>query len=113
MKIEQMADIAAPIRAFVRDLMMLDPNRSVGLDAAYTEYKLWCEAGKHKPMSATRFGPTIHDTFPSVKVCKRGSRGNQRTKLEGIALRSANDNEEPKVVGASGDDDIMRARKVA
>lgn len=95
--IEQMADIAAPIRAFVDARMALGEDRSVELDTAYETYKTWCEKAKHRPLSSTKFGPAIHDAFPTVNVCKRGPRGDQVPMLKGIELRGrkprpANDN---------------------
>jgi putative DNA primase/helicase len=99
-QLAQMADIAAPIRPFVHDRMVLGDGRCVAVKRAYDVYKTWCQTSGHKPLSLTKFGSTIHDVFPEVNLRKRGARGSQVATLDGIGLRQAkapaNDDVEPE-----------------
>ncbi|HJU20474.1 MAG TPA: phage/plasmid primase, P4 family [Stellaceae bacterium] len=85
-EIERMADIAAPIRVFVRERMVREAGRSVELREAYQAYAGWCESAGHKPLSRTKFETAILDAFPDVTRKYEGPRGKQAAVLRGIGL---------------------------
>jgi putative DNA primase/helicase len=103
--IDQMANTAAPIRVFVREVMVVSPNASAVLEKAHEAYKVWAEKAKHRTLSRNKFGLAIREAFPSVTRSWPGSKGDQHETLYGIGLVKGWDFSDP-----ANDDDIMNAK---
>jgi putative DNA primase/helicase len=105
-ELDLMADVSAPIRRFVRDRMVVSPDRGVEARSAYTAYDLWCKANGNKPMSKGKFLTAIADAVPAIDHCWRGARGHQVETLCGIGLRQAGEDatDEPEPELPANDD---------
>jgi putative DNA primase/helicase len=85
--LQMMADIAAPLRKFIRECCEVDPQYSVDRDELHKAYVAWCAANGHEhPMSKTRFPLVLTTACPEVDIRSMGPRGAQFTRCLGIRL---------------------------
>jgi putative DNA primase/helicase len=90
---EQFEDISSPVKQFVRERCILDPDHTVTRDAIFDAWYNWCktEGREHQGTKAT-FGRDLSAAFPEIgeKRFGNGRPGSQeRTRVyAGIKLRS-------------------------
>ncbi len=87
--LDELENLSAPVRVFVRDCCVLDPNRSVEIPALYERYREWCKANGHdKPRPTNLFGRDLHTAFPQLRNTRpRTDTGERVRAYEGISLR--------------------------
>jgi putative DNA primase/helicase len=92
--VDQMADIASPITAFVGDRCDLSPNSETPLPTLYASFRSWSESnGIDKPVSQPVFSRDLTAAYPDLnRVRTRDASGtgpgteNRMTKIRGIRL---------------------------
>lgn len=68
--VQQMADMASPVAAFIRDNCVIDLDATVDKDALYKGYRNWCEEKGHTRHSAHIFARNLYAGFPHVRPTK-------------------------------------------
>jgi hypothetical protein len=74
-ELRDMADMASPVRAFVREKCELGADYSVSRDLLYSAYKLWCEANGHQKAAKSVFGKNLNAACPEIPSSARGRKG--------------------------------------
>jgi len=92
--ITQMRDLASPVGAFVRERCTLEPDAEIAVDALYSAYKDWCQAGEYPKSPKVHFGRDLRAACPSVRKTRPRDSDSRHYVYAGIRLR------------ADGDDDI-------
>jgi putative DNA primase/helicase len=96
--VQSLEDLASPVKAFLRDWCVVDPNQRASVKSLYDAYVLWCEGhGYAKADPAPVFGRNLGAALPRVRV--RGRAPNRF--YQGVALSS------------EGERQIERARRGA
>jgi putative DNA primase/helicase len=89
--IEEIEMLAAPVKAFIRDLCETGPDCSVNSDDLWGAYKQWCQwEGRRDAGTKAWFGRNLRSALPGLTVTNpRNERGRQVTTYNGVTLRSA------------------------
>ena len=83
--LQDLADLASPISAFVRERCITGPGHRVDVDRLYDAWKSWCEAdGRSGAGTKQSLGKEIMAAVPGIRS-RRGT--DQGRFYEGIALR--------------------------
>jgi len=61
-----MMDLASPVSAFVRERCEVGPDKTVGRDLAYLDWKMWADANGHHAGSKVTFGRSLHAAVPGL-----------------------------------------------
>jgi putative DNA primase/helicase len=61
-----MMDLASPVSAFVRERCEVGPDKTVGRDLAYLDWKMWAEANGHHAGAKITFGRSLHAAVPGL-----------------------------------------------
>ncbi len=84
--VEQMADIASPVTAFVEELCQLGPG-SVSTDDLYQAFRQWSERnGIGHPVSKLVFCRDLMAAFPDLVQVRPGAGAGRKRHLRGISL---------------------------
>jgi putative DNA primase/helicase len=85
-----LADLASPIGAFVRDCCKVGPGCQIEKAALYNRWKQWCdEQGRDHPGDAATFGRNLFAAVPSLGDAYPRSDGGRVHVYEGICLKSS------------------------
>jgi putative DNA primase/helicase len=95
--IDTLESLASPVRAFVKECCVVDPEREVPCDDLWDAWKAWCEENGHHVGSKTAFWAKLNAAVPTVERGRRGSRGVQRWHYLGIGFTEAYQNEEQEM----------------
>lgn len=87
--LDDLADLASPIGAFVRDRCIVGPEFTVGITDLFSDWRSWCEThGREHPGTQQTFGRDLRAAVPQVKVSQpRGADGSRERFYAGIGLR--------------------------
>jgi putative DNA primase/helicase len=87
--IGQLADLASPVGAFVRECCRVDPGGQVERTILFDAWKHWCEAqGREHPSDAANFGRNLRAVVPTLGDAQpRSDTGNRVRVYEGIRLK--------------------------
>jgi putative DNA primase/helicase len=85
---EELADMASPVRAFIRDECSLGGELEVECETLYQAWCKWCkEKGWEHPGTAQSFGRDLTAAKPHIKSARPRRGGEQRVRVyRGIAL---------------------------
>src|SRR5262249_49078341 len=86
-----MRDLASPVGAFVREKCVLGSDDEVEVDALYTAYKNWCQAGEYPKSDKASFGRNLRAACPSVRKARPRDESKRYHVYAGIRLRSPED----------------------
>lgn len=89
--IQQMEDLASPIRAFVRDRCTIDPPASVGHKELWNSWKEWCADTNNAPSNQSTFGRDLRAIIPTLKNSQVGPRGSRDRCYVGIKIRDTDE----------------------
>jgi putative DNA primase/helicase len=86
--IEEIEMLAAPVKAFIRDLCETGPNHSVKIDQLWGAWKDWCNwEGRRDAGTKAWFGRNLRSALPGLKVTSpRNEEGKQVPTYVGIRL---------------------------
>ena len=85
--IVQLADLASPVRAFVREHGIVNANESIKVEALYGAYKPWAENNGYPKMTKQTFGRDLRAADPRIRI-ERPRDGDERVRVYvGIGLR--------------------------
>ena len=86
--LEDLADLASPIGAFLRDRCVLAPDACVGVDALFTAWRAWCmEEGIVHVGAKAHFARDVHAAVAGLQVTQpRTPTGRVRT-FVGVGLQ--------------------------
>jgi putative DNA primase/helicase len=87
--IQDLEDLASPIKAFVHDRCDIGAAGVVTVDALFGAWERWCEAGnRREPGTKATFGRDLRAAYPKLISDKRLRDGEDRPRAyRGIALR--------------------------
>ena len=86
--IVQLADLASPVRAFVRERCIIDADKSIAVETLYVDFKEWCEHNGHSRSTKQTFGRDLRAALPGIRV-GRPRDGTDRVRIYlGIGLRA-------------------------
>jgi putative DNA primase/helicase len=86
--IQQMRDLASPVRAYVRENCELHSGFEISVDHLFGDYKMWSENNNYPKQSKQLFGRDLLAAFSQVKRKHAGSEGNRTRMYVGIRLAS-------------------------
>jgi len=84
--IVQLADLASPVRAFVREQCVVGVDKTIPVESLYTAFKDWAEYNGHLKRSKQIFGRDLRAAIPAITVHQHGTEHRVRI-YAGIALR--------------------------
>lgn len=86
--IEQLDELASPVRAFVKDWCVLSPGASVKIKELYEAWTAWCsEQGRHNAGDVASFGRNLNAAAPGLRTTQpRDDDGKRPRCYEGIGL---------------------------
>jgi putative DNA primase/helicase len=88
--IQEMEDLGAPVRAFVRERCTVESGKGVQCSTLFDAWDVWCKAiGRDNPGTAQTFGRDLRAVVPGLKIVRRRvpPEGDARVRYyEGIAL---------------------------
>lgn len=85
---QELADLGAPIAAFVRDECACGPHSTVETGALFNVWRVWCaKQGMNHPGTLQTFGRDLRAAFPSITTSQARSDGDRIRLYRGIALR--------------------------
>ena len=91
--IATMAEMASPIRTFIRDRCEQNPDDSVFIDDLYAAYGKWAELNGHPKIAKSTFGRNLRAVQPKLRVGQPGKGDNRRRAYLGLRLRPEADDE--------------------
>jgi len=85
----ELADLASPVGAFVRERCQVGPGCQIERSALFDAWKQWCEMqGREHPGDAATFGRNLRAVFPSLGDAQpRTDAGDRIRVYEGICLK--------------------------
>jgi putative DNA primase/helicase len=90
--LDEIETLAAPVKAFIRDLCETGPGLSVEVDILWGAYKDWCDwEGRRDAGTKTWFGRNLRTALPGLTVIYPGERGHQLPTYVGIKLKEPAD----------------------
>ena len=84
--LDDFSRLSSPIRGFVSDYCAYPTKSSVLCTQLRSMWAVWCEENGHEAGSEGKFGERLYAACPSVKRVRRGPKGAQDRRYEGIAL---------------------------
>lgn len=84
---EEMADLASPVGAFVRDECLIGQGHTIRVDGLYQAWKTWCEdGGRDHPGTKQRFARDLRAAVPGLHTTQpRAAGGSRYRAFEGIS----------------------------
>jgi len=83
--VEEVADLASPVAAFVNQMCVVDPDERVSIDNLYAAWRAWCKReGRKSPPTRQTFGRDLKAAEPGIQR-RRGTGGHPY--YEGISLQ--------------------------
>ena len=68
--IQNLEDLASPVRAFLRECCDVSPGNEVSIDALFIRWKDWCDLQGRKPGNKQSFGRAMHAVMPGLRTCQ-------------------------------------------
>ena len=89
--VDKMSELGAPIRTFIEDCMILDPDGKVAVKDVYFSYDQWCMENGHHAAGKIKFASDLCAAFPEVKEYrdKPDDNGRRERCLLGLSFTSA------------------------
>jgi putative DNA primase/helicase len=87
--IDTLESLASPVRAFVKECCIVNPERQVLSDVVWAAWDAWCKENGHHAGSKTAFWAKLNAAAPTVDRGRRGPRGAQQPYYLGIGLAKA------------------------
>ncbi len=86
--LQELEDLASPVKAFVRDCCDVGSDREILKNALYQTYKGWCDDGGLRPKSLSIFSRDLLSAFRTIKSAKRldAATGKRPGYFEGVDL---------------------------
>jgi putative DNA primase/helicase len=89
--VQEMADLASPVGAFLRDRCVVGAGYTIAVDELWKSWKEWCDDYGRKPGTRQVFGRDLRAQVPEIAT-SRPRQGDQRVRYyEGLRLRSPDD----------------------
>ncbi len=88
--VTEMADLASPVTAFVREKCIVGPQFEVDFDSLYWAWKSWADENGRKVSSKQTFGRDLRSVVFGIKVRRPREGETQRRVYEGIDLSGDN-----------------------
>jgi putative DNA primase/helicase len=88
-------DLSSPVRAFVRDRCMIDPDANVSAETLYRTYKLWAEDAGHRVVSDHVFGRDLRTVVLGLRKTRNRTDGQRTYTYQGVALRPSGADDDP------------------
>ncbi|HKQ50463.1 MAG TPA: phage/plasmid primase, P4 family [Phycisphaerae bacterium] len=86
--IQELADLASPVAAFVRDRCVLGPQYEAYIEGLHDEWKEWCEEnGRDHPGTRQTFGRDLIAALPGLRRSRPRDGELRRRAYVGIGLR--------------------------
>jgi putative DNA primase/helicase len=87
--IGELADLASPVGAFVRERCQVGPGCQIERSALFDAWKRWCEEqGREHPGDSATFGRNLRAVFPALGDAQpRTDTGDRVRVYEGICLK--------------------------
>lgn len=85
---QEIADLASPIQAFLRERCELSAEYFVQIDVLFASWKRWADESGNRPGSIQSFGRNLRAAFPDLQISQRREANRQRV-YEGIRLRDS------------------------
>ncbi len=83
-----LVDLAAPVKAFIRDRCAVGPEHEVSVDDFYAAWKKWAEENGQSRRTKQTLGRDLRAAFPRVRVSyPRGDEDSRHRVYLGIAVR--------------------------
>ena len=83
----ELADLASPIAAFIRERCEVGPGHRVAVDDLYAEWKSWCEEnGRREPGLVATFGRDLMAAIPDIGRARPRDGDHRYRAYEGIGL---------------------------
>ena len=89
--IATMAEMASPIRTFIRDRCEQNPDYWVLIDDLYAAYGKWAELNGHPRIAKSTFGRNLRAVMPKLRVGQPGKGDNRRRAYLGLRLKKDDD----------------------
>jgi putative DNA primase/helicase len=70
---QELEDIASPIKAFIRDCCDVDPYVETACDLLYETWRIWCGGQGRNPTAQPTFGRDLRAAIPSLKVVQHNT----------------------------------------
>ena len=86
--VQELEDLASPVKAFVRDRCNVGPSLSVERGALFTAWAVWCEANNYKVGGAATFGKNLRAAVRELKTSQPRGDGERHRYYEGIDLEN-------------------------
>ncbi|HEV2174729.1 MAG TPA: primase-like DNA-binding domain-containing protein [Nitrospira sp.] len=86
--IEEVREAAAPHVAFLREMILIDPDSSVTKQQLYAGYRRWCEENGHQACAENIFASRVRTAVPTL--CEFKPHGQSRC-WDGICFRRDDD----------------------
>lgn len=84
---QELADLASPVSAFVRDTCNRGPRLEVPVDSLYAQWRTWCaQQGIERPGTKQQFGRDLGAAFPEIEVTQPRIDGARVRSYRGLAL---------------------------
>jgi putative DNA primase/helicase len=94
--IEEIEMLAAPVKAFIRDLCNVGLNKTVKVDELWGAWKNWCQwEGRRDAGTKAWFGRNLRSALPGLTVTTPGTRDNRVPTYVGIELKPSSSNPTP------------------
>ena len=87
--VDDLADLASPVGAFVRDRCNIAPGCQIERSALFDAWKRWCEGqGREHPGDSATFGRNLRAVVPSLGDAQPRTDAGERIRVyEGICLK--------------------------
>lgn len=87
---DEIADLASPIGAFLRDRCETGPAHSIECDRLYAAWSIWCEE-QHRdhPGTVQSFGRDLRAAVPALEIMQPREDGKRVRKYQGVGLKQS------------------------
>ena len=90
--VDDIETLGSPVKAFVRDCILVSPGQRVPVDDTFEAWREWCNDENRKdPGTKEWFGRNLHSAVPGLRVSRpRAGEGEEEERpryYEGIAIR--------------------------
>jgi putative DNA primase/helicase len=88
--VEELERLGSPLRAFLEDRCVVEPDAEVAAKDLYSAWRCWCEDnGRERAGDATGFGRNLRSVLPTIRVSQPRIPGsNERRRVyHGVGLR--------------------------
>jgi putative DNA primase/helicase len=85
-ELQQLEDLASPVKAFVRDCCAIAPGHSVPKDELFTSWRRWCNEANSSAGTKETFSKDLRAAFPALVTRHPTIAGKRTWVWDGIAL---------------------------